>query len=84
MRIGVTLPSMGHLAQTANLVRAAKEAERLAYDTLWVADRLLYPIKPRTKYPVTPDGSLSDIYKRVGNVSFLPAHSTMSRAISRL
>jgi len=75
---------MGHLAQPNDIIEAAKQAERLAYDTLWVADRLLYPIKPRTKYPVTPDGSLSDIYKRVGNVSFLPAHSTMSRAISRL
>ena len=65
MRIGVTLPSMGHLSQPNNLVEAAKEAERLGYDTLWVADRLLYPVQPRTKYPVTPDGSLPDFYKRV-------------------
>ena len=46
-------------------MEAAKTAERLNYDTLWVADRLLYPVKPRTKYPVSPDGSLPDIYKRV-------------------
>ena len=61
MRVGVTLPSMGHLAQPNDIIEAAKQAERLAYDTLWVAERLLYPIKPRTKYPVTPDGSLPDI-----------------------
>jgi alkanesulfonate monooxygenase SsuD/methylene tetrahydromethanopterin reductase-like flavin-dependent oxidoreductase (luciferase family) len=53
MRVGVTLPSTGHLAQPNDIIEAAKQAERLAYDTLWVADRLLYPIKPRTKYPVT-------------------------------
>jgi probable F420-dependent oxidoreductase len=71
---------MGHLAQTANLVRAAKEAERLAYDTLWVADRLLYPINPRTRYPVTPDGSLPDIYKRVLDpieaLTYVAAHTS--------
>ncbi len=44
MRVGVTLPSMGHLSQPDNLIQAAKAAERLGYDTLWVADRLLYPI----------------------------------------
>jgi alkanesulfonate monooxygenase SsuD/methylene tetrahydromethanopterin reductase-like flavin-dependent oxidoreductase (luciferase family) len=65
MRVGATLPSMGHLSQPDNLMQAAKAAERLGYDTLWVADRLLYPVKPRTKYPVSPDGSLPDIYKRV-------------------
>ena len=56
MRVGVTLPSMGHLSQPDNLMQAAKAAERLDYDTLWVADWLLYPIKLRTKYPVTADG----------------------------
>ena len=65
MRVGVTLPSMGHLSQPDNLIQATKAAERLGYDTLWVADRLLYPIKPRTKYPVTADGSLPQVYKRV-------------------
>jgi probable F420-dependent oxidoreductase len=80
MRIGVTLPSMGHLSQPNNLVEAAKEAEQLSYDTLWVADRLLYPIKPRTKYPVTPDGSLPDFYKRVLDpieaLTFVAAHTS--------
>ncbi|HEX9263177.1 MAG TPA: LLM class F420-dependent oxidoreductase [Candidatus Binatia bacterium] len=80
MRIGVTLPSMGHLAQPNNLAEAAKEAERLGYDTLWVADRLLYPLQPRTKYPVTPDGSLPDFYKRVLDpieaLTFVAAHTS--------
>ena len=46
MRVGVTLPSMGHLSQPDNLIQATKAAEQLGYDTLWVADRLLYPVKP--------------------------------------
>jgi len=80
MRVGVTLPSMGHLSQPDNLIQAAKAAERLGYDTLWVADRLLYPVKPRTRYPVSPDGSLPDIYKRVLDpieaLTFVAAHTT--------
>ena len=80
MRVGVTLPSMGHLSQPDNLMQAAKAAERLGYDTLWVADRLLYPIKPRTKYSVTADGSLPQVYKRVldplDTLTFVAAHTT--------
>jgi len=71
---------MGHLSQPDNLMQAAKAAERLSYDTLWVADRLLYPVKPRTKYPVSPDGSLPDIYKRVLDpieaLTFVAAYTT--------
>ena len=44
MRVGVTLPSMGHLAQPSHLVEVAQAAERLGYDTLWTPDRLLYPL----------------------------------------
>ena len=80
MRVGVTLPSMGHLSQPDNLIQAAKAAEQLGYDTLWVADRLLYPVKPRTKYPVTADGSLPQVYKRVldplDTLTFVAAHTT--------
>ena len=80
MRVGVTLPSMGHLSQPDNLIQAAKAAERLGYDTLWVADRLLYPVKPTTQYPVTADGSLPQVYKRVldplDTRTFVAAHTT--------
>jgi alkanesulfonate monooxygenase SsuD/methylene tetrahydromethanopterin reductase-like flavin-dependent oxidoreductase (luciferase family) len=79
MRVGVTLPSMGHLAQPSTLVEVAQAAERLGYDTLWVADRLLYPLNPRTKYPVTADGSWPEVYKRVldpiESLTFVAAHT---------
>jgi len=54
MRIGVTRPSMGSLSQPDNLIKAASEAERLGYDTLWVADRLLYRVQPRTNIGSRP------------------------------
>ena len=78
MRVGVTLPSMGHLAQPSNLAEVAKEAERLGYDTLWAADRLLDPVQPRNPYPVTSDGSWPEVYKRVLDpieaLTFVAAH----------
>jgi alkanesulfonate monooxygenase SsuD/methylene tetrahydromethanopterin reductase-like flavin-dependent oxidoreductase (luciferase family) len=79
MHVGVMLPSMGHLAEPNNLIAAAQEAERLGCHSLWTADRLLYPVNPRSKYPVTPDGSLPDIYSRVLDpveaLTFVAAHT---------
>jgi probable F420-dependent oxidoreductase len=65
MRLGTTLPHMGEGARPEVVVAAAQRAEALGYDTVWVADRLLYPLQPRTPYPSTPDGSLPEFYKVV-------------------
>ncbi|HMF47555.1 MAG TPA: LLM class flavin-dependent oxidoreductase, partial [Candidatus Saccharimonadales bacterium] len=65
--------------QPSNLIEVAQEAERLGYDTLWTADRLLFPLNPRTKYPVTADGSWPEVYKRVldpiESLTFVATHT---------
>ncbi|MFQ6011010.1 MAG: TIGR03619 family F420-dependent LLM class oxidoreductase [Nitrososphaerales archaeon] len=61
--MGFHLP-VGPLATRKNTIRVAKEAEALQYDSLWVLDRLLFPVKPRTPYQATPDGSLPPVYSR--------------------
>ncbi len=65
MRLGTTLPHMGEGARPDVVVAAAQRAEALGYETVWVADRLLYPVQPRTPYPSSPDGSLPEFYKIV-------------------
>ena len=45
-------------------VELALLAESLGYDSLWVLDRLLYPVAPRLPYPASPDGSLPRAYRR--------------------
>ena len=35
-----------------------KEAEKEGIDSVWVLDRLLWPLKPQTPYVATPDGSV--------------------------
>ena len=63
MRLGFNLPQLGRAASADALVRVAKRAEELGYDTLWVTERLLYPISPQTPYAGSPDGSLPEGYK---------------------
>ena len=65
MRTGFVLPHIGPAASPDAIVRVAQRAEALGYDSLWVTDRLLYPLNPQTPYGGTPDGTLPEPYKRV-------------------
>src|SRR5208283_4663569 len=65
MRVGFLLPQLGPVSSREAIVRVARRAEELGFDSLWVVDRLLYPVKPQSNYPGTPDGSLPEQYKRV-------------------
>ena len=79
MRFGCMLPNLGALGGPDALIRVAQRAEALDYHSGWVADRLLYPVAPRTPYPVTPDGSLPEYFKRcmdpVEALTFVAAHT---------
>jgi len=64
MRLGFGLLQTGKDTGPDNVSRVARRAEELGYDSLWVFDRLLYPVKPQSPYPAG-DGSLPDLYRRV-------------------
>jgi probable F420-dependent oxidoreductase len=61
--VGIILPQSGQQATKENVVRMAQQAEKEGFDSLWVFERLLWPINPQTPYPVTPDGSLPVQYQ---------------------
>ena len=65
MRLGFALPNIGPVGTTEGVSKVAQRAETLGFDSLWTVERLLYPVKPQTPYPVTPDGSLPEPYKHV-------------------
>ncbi len=65
MRTGFVLPQVGSAASPQAIVHVAQRAEALGYDSVWVTERLLYPVKPQTPYPGTPDGALPEAYKVV-------------------
>jgi probable F420-dependent oxidoreductase len=45
------------------VIRTARLAEDEGFDSLWVFERLLWPISPQTPYPATPDGRLPEEYQ---------------------
>ena len=65
MKAGILLPQTGDYATRENVLYIAKEAEKQSLDSLWVFERLLWPINPKTPYPGTPDGSLPVEYQNV-------------------
>src|ERR671930_1332731 len=65
MKAGILLPQTGESATRENVLYIAKEAEKKGLDSLWVFERLLWPIKPKTPYVATPDGSLPVQYQNV-------------------
>ena len=79
MRVGFALGNIGPIGTAANLIRIAQRAEALAYDSLWAVERLLWPVKPQSPYPVTPDGSLPEEYKHALDpleaMTFVAAHT---------
>ena len=78
MRFGFALPQIGSVAGPQALITVAKRAEDLGFDSLWVLDRILWPINPRAPYPIG-DGSLPVQYKNVLDpvevLTFAAAHT---------
>ena len=65
MKVGITLPQAGEQSTMENIVRTAKAAEDEGFDSVWVFERLLWPINPQTPYVATPDGSLPVEYQNI-------------------
>ena len=65
MKVGISLPQLGPQASPENLIRVARRAEAIGYDSAWVLERILWPVKPKEPYPASPDGSLPDAYQNV-------------------
>lgn len=63
MKVGLVLPQAGQQATRENVIQMAKNAESEGFDSLWVFERLLWPINPKTPYVATPDGSLPIEYQ---------------------
>lgn len=80
MKVGLVLPQIGPTAGVGMIVGVAQEAEAVGVDSLWVTDRLLYPLAPQTPYPGAPDGALPTAYTRVYDpltvLAFVAAYTT--------
>jgi len=65
MKAGMLLPHLGDSVTRDNIIYIAKEAEKEGLDSVWVLERLLWPLKPQTPYVATPDGTLPVEYQNV-------------------
>lgn len=78
MRFGFALPQVGTAIGPGGLVSVAKRAEELGFDSLWVLDRILWPVNPKAPYPIG-DGSLPVQYRNVldplETLTFAAAHT---------
>jgi alkanesulfonate monooxygenase SsuD/methylene tetrahydromethanopterin reductase-like flavin-dependent oxidoreductase (luciferase family) len=73
------LPQAGDFATRENVLYIAKKAEKKGLDSIWVFERLLWPLKPKTPYGGTSDGSLPVEYQNVldslETLSYLAGHT---------
>ena len=80
MKLGFFLPNIGPVGSPEAIIRVARRAEELGYDSLWVTERLIYPVKPQSPYPATADGSLPEGFKTVIDplhaLTFAAAHTS--------
>jgi probable F420-dependent oxidoreductase len=82
MRLGFALPQIGSFAGPEAVSKIAQRAEALGYDSLWVLDRLLWPVNPQAPYPLG-DGSLPEPYKRaLDPVATLTFAAALTRKIA--
>ena len=65
MKAGILLPQAGDSATKENILYIAKGVEKEGLDSVWVFERLLWPLKPQTPYGGTSDGSLPVQYQTV-------------------
>ncbi len=80
MQIGLRLPQTGrNQAAKGSIVYLAKEAENAGFNSLWVLERLLWPINPLNPYPGSTDGKFPEdwqyIFDPLETLTFVAANT---------
>ena len=80
MQIGLRLPQTGrNQASKGSIVYLAKEAENAGFNSLWVLERLLWPINPLNPYPGSTDGKFPEdwqyIFDSLETLTFVAANT---------
>jgi probable F420-dependent oxidoreductase len=71
------------MAGVEALTAVSERAEAMGFESLWVSERLLWPVAPRTPYPASPDGRLPEQAKLqldpLETLSFVAARTQRAR-----
>jgi probable F420-dependent oxidoreductase len=65
MDLGIALPQWGKHASPEAIVQIAQTAEELGFASVWVQERLLRPLNPRTGYGGVPGQPIPEPYRTV-------------------
>jgi probable F420-dependent oxidoreductase len=81
IEFGIRVPNSGPLSSVDNLVRTAKSAEALGFDTVWVHDHIVWSsemhrhhISSGSKEAITEDQT-ADFYESLSTLAFLAGHT---------
>jgi len=55
VKVGLVVPQFGMNSTKENLITFIHLAEKEGFESLWVYDRMLYPLNPQQPYPGTPN-----------------------------
>lgn len=79
MKLGIALPHFGPYADPQAIIAVARKAEASGFSSLWVLERLLWPVAPASKYPGNPRGETPSpmriTYDPLMVLSFVAAHT---------
>jgi probable F420-dependent oxidoreductase len=80
MKVGLRLPQTDKQRATKeNIIHFAKGAENAGFDSLWVLERLIWPMKPLNPYPGTSDGKFPNdwqyIFDPIETLTFVAANT---------
>ena len=83
MKVGLVVPQFGINATKENLIKFIQLAEKEDFESLWVYDRMLYPIDPQPPYPYSGPPDMSEWPEHFKNVldplttlAFIAANTT--------
>ncbi|MCB1740238.1 MAG: LLM class flavin-dependent oxidoreductase, partial [Gammaproteobacteria bacterium] len=57
MKFGIDVGIYGRLATPDNVLELARLAERVGFDSIWLADHVVFPARIRSRYPYSPSGA---------------------------
>ena len=83
MKVGLVVPQFGINATKENLTEFIQLAEKEGFESLWVYDRMLYPLDPQPPYPYSGPPDMSEWPEHFKNVldplttlAFIAANTT--------
>jgi probable F420-dependent oxidoreductase len=74
MQFGLGLPHAGTSAHGPSVIKFARQAEALGFESLWCGDHIVLPTAGTTQYPYTSDGS----FPRGAQIGFVETLTLLS------